>query len=148
MQRSDEAGSAPVDAREYSYERGPIGPRFARNIAVETPVNILFGGVPFAVMMTTPTDLEDFATGFALTEGVVERRGDIRAIEIARAAEGIKVNIALASDRMSAHLARGRAISGNRARSALMAIICAGSSRASGNAMSRARVIGKGRWVS
>ena len=112
MRRSDEAGSAPVDAREFSYQRGPFGPPLARCIAVEAPVNILFGGVPFAVMMTTPTDLEDFATGFALTEGVVERRGDIRAIEVERADAGIKVNIALAGERMSAHLARGRAISG------------------------------------
>jgi len=68
--------------------------------------------VPFAVMMTTPGDLEDFATGFSLTEGIVERASEIRGIEIGRAERGLTLNVALAGERMSAHLARGRAISG------------------------------------
>ncbi|MGA2042505.1 MAG: formate dehydrogenase accessory sulfurtransferase FdhD [Roseiarcus sp.] len=112
MRRSDESPSAAIAAREYSYERGAVGAPSSRQVAVETAVNILFGGVPFAVMMTTPGDLEDFATGFSLTEGIVERVGDIRGIEIARAERGLTLNVALAGERMSAHLARGRAMSG------------------------------------
>ena len=112
MPRSDEPASIEVDARDYRYDRGPAGQPFARPIAVEAPVNILFGGIPFAVMMTTPSDLEDFAVGFALTEGIVESLSDIRGVEIERAEQGLKVNVALAGERMSAHLARGRAISG------------------------------------
>ena len=81
-------------------------------IAVEAPVNILFGGIPFAVMIATPADLEDFAVGFALTEGIIEALSDIRGVEIARAEQGLKVNVALAGERMSAHLARGRALAG------------------------------------
>jgi formate dehydrogenase assembly factor FdhD len=43
-----------------------------RAVAVEWAVNIVYGGIPFAVMMMTPADLEDFAFGFSLTEGVIE----------------------------------------------------------------------------
>ena len=50
---------------------------------METPIEIAFGGAPFAVMMATPGDLEDFAVGFALTEGIIEAIEDIRAIEAA-----------------------------------------------------------------
>ena len=63
------AGSAPALARTYRYDVGALGPSFARPIAVETPVEFRFGGVPFAVMMATPADLEDFALG---TTGVID----------------------------------------------------------------------------
>ncbi len=112
MPRNEEAAAAAIAARNYRYDRGPAGETFEREIAVEAPVNILFGAIPFAVMMTTPADLEDFAVGFALTEGIVESLNDIRGVEIERAEQGLKVNVALAGERMSAHLARGRAISG------------------------------------
>jgi FdhD protein len=112
MRRNDEAPYAAVRARDYRYDRGPFGEPFERDIAVEAPVNILFGGIPFAVMMTTPTELEDFAIGFALTEGIIGALSDIRGVAIERAAQGLKVNVTLAGERMSAHLARGRVLSG------------------------------------
>jgi FdhD protein len=112
MPPNEMAASSQVCARDYNYECGPVGSGFGRSIAVETAVNILFGGVPFAVMMATPADLEDFAIGFALTEGIVENLHDIRGVEIEPAEQGLRVNIALAGERMSAHLARGRALSG------------------------------------
>jgi FdhD protein len=112
MPPNEQAGSSPAFGRDYRYDRGPVGEPYARDVAVETPVNILFGGVPFAVMMTTPADLEDFAIGFAFTEGIVERFGDIRGVDIEHSPQGVKVNVALAGERMSAHLARGRALSG------------------------------------
>jgi FdhD protein len=112
MQRSNEAASLAIPARNYHYDCGAFGQIAARDIAVEAPVNILFGGVPFAVMMTTPADLEDFAIGFALTEGIIESLADVRNIDIKREERGLKVNIGLAGARLSAHLARSRAISG------------------------------------
>jgi FdhD protein len=112
MPRSDEPASTAASARDYRYNDGPSGPPFTRAIAIEAPVNILFGGIPFAVMMTTPTELEDFAIGFALTEGIIETVGDVRGVTVERAEQGFKVNVTLAGERLSAHLARGRAISG------------------------------------
>ncbi len=112
MPPNDEAAAIVESARDYRYDRGPFGEPFARQIAVEAPVNVLFGGIPFAVMMTTPTELEDFAVGFALTEGIIGNLSDIRGVAVERAEQGLKVNVTLAGERMTAHLARKRVLSG------------------------------------
>ena len=49
----------------------------------EAPVALEYNGVAYAVMMATPADLADFATGFALTEGLASRAQDLTAIAIA-----------------------------------------------------------------
>src|ERR1700712_1663879 len=66
-----------------------------RAVAVERAVNVVYGGVPFAVMMMTPADLEDFGAGFSLTEGVIESAADIRSIEVAEDPDGLKLLIDL-----------------------------------------------------
>lgn len=105
-------GSVEVLARSFSYDAGAVGPTLTRAIAVEAPVQIVIGGSPFAVMMATPVDLEDFAYGFALSEGIAQEVEDVRGVEIARVDEGWRVGIALTGERLQAHLARRRAMSG------------------------------------
>ena len=92
MPRNDGAASIEVEVAHFSYKSGAVGPRsFARAIAVEAPIEIVIGGAPFAVMMATPRDLEDFAYGFLLTEGVVDGPDDIRGVEIEEAGEGWRI---------------------------------------------------------
>lgn len=55
-------------------------------IAAEVPVALVFNGISHAVMMATPQDLEDFALGFALSEGIIDSPGDCRGIEVQAAA--------------------------------------------------------------
>ena len=112
MRPSEGPGSIDVPVRTFSYDSGASGPELTRAIAVEAPVQVVIGGAPFAVMMATPQDLEDFAFGFALTEQIAESVDDIRAIEVERVEEGWKLKIALSGERLQAHLARGRAMSG------------------------------------
>jgi formate dehydrogenase accessory protein FdhD len=63
-------------------------------------------------MMGTPSDLEDFAAGFSLTEGIVESFEEIRAIEAHVDGEAARVEVALTGDRLRVHLARRRAVAG------------------------------------
>jgi FdhD protein len=112
MRPSDGPGSIDVPVRAFSYDSGASGPELARAVAVEAPVQIVIGAAPFAVMMATPQDLEDFACGFALTEQIAETVKDIRGVEVERVEDGWRLKIALSGERLQAHLARGRAMSG------------------------------------
>jgi len=83
-----------------------------RPLAVETPVNLVYGSVPYAVMMTTPADLEDFAYGFSLTEGIVASADEIRWASVELGEGGLRLMVDLVPGRLREHLARKRAISG------------------------------------
>ena len=112
MRPSEGPGSIDAPVRVFSYDLGVGGKEFTRAIAVEAPVQIVLGGAPFAVMMATPRDLEDFAAGFVLTEQIAESVADIRGIDVEAAEDGWKLKIALSGERLQAHMARARAMSG------------------------------------
>ena len=112
MRPSDGPGSIDVAVRVFSYDSGASGPELTRAVAVEAPVQIVIGGAPFAVMMATPSNLEDFAYGFALTEQIANIVADIRGVEVEAVEAGWKLKIAISGERLQAHLARGRAMSG------------------------------------
>jgi len=86
--------------------------RGLRDCAVEVPVNIVYAPVPYAVMMATPQDLEDFALGFSVSEGVIDGPADIRSIVVEEAERGLRLVVTLASDKLQRHLARTRNLAG------------------------------------
>lgn len=81
-------------------------------VAAETPVALLYNGAPFAVMMATPADLEDFALGFALSEGIVADAGEFRLVDDVRNADGIALHAAIPQARFDALESRGRNLEG------------------------------------
>lgn len=74
--------------------------RIARDVPVETAVNVVYGETPYAVMMTTPDDLTDFAYGFSLTEGLITAAAEIRHVELREAmglqTRGLELVVSLA----------------------------------------------------
>ncbi|WP_374587838.1 formate dehydrogenase accessory sulfurtransferase FdhD [Ideonella dechloratans] len=55
-------------------------------LADEVPVAMVFNGISHAVMMASPLELEDFALGFALSEGIVASADELRDVEARPAA--------------------------------------------------------------
>ncbi|MCV2875228.1 formate dehydrogenase accessory sulfurtransferase FdhD [Rhodobacteraceae bacterium XHP0102] len=86
----------------------------SRTLAEECPVAMVFDGGTQAVMMATPRDLEDFARGFAKTEGFITCDADIREIEIVRheAGQGIEARLWLDAAQSQALQARRRSMMG------------------------------------
>jgi FdhD protein len=78
------------------------------DVAEETPLAIHYNGIAHAVMMGTPLDLEDFAVGFSIAEGIARRLADVKTIALAQRNDGIAVEIALAPDALHRFLARHR----------------------------------------
>lgn len=78
------------DVRFHHVERGVRAEQ--RVLANEVPIALVFNGISHAVMMGTPLDLEDFAIGFALSEGIIDSAADCYGVEvraIAAAAAGL-----------------------------------------------------------
>src|SRR6478672_1571164 len=71
-------------------------------IAEETPVALVYNGISHAVMMATPQDLEDFALGFSLTEGILERPDELLDCEARVTARGIEIQAQVTTGREAA----------------------------------------------
>lgn len=84
----------------------------ARIVPEEVPVAFSYGGTAHAVMMGTPADLEDFAVGFSLTEGIISTAGEIAGIAVIEDKQGIDLQITLADDAADALKTRRRHMAG------------------------------------
>jgi len=83
-----------------------------RAIPEETAIAFTFNTASYAVMMATPQDLEDFAVGFSLTEGVIASLDDIESIDIVEENVGIELRIWLKAPQASEFLGRRRKLAG------------------------------------
>jgi FdhD protein len=81
-------------------------------IVEETPVAIVYNRIPHVVMMATPTDLEDFALGFSLTEELIESADDLRHLEISRYSRGVEIQATVAERCVAAISERSRRLTG------------------------------------
>lgn len=97
---------------------GPSGAAAGeRAIPEETPVAIVHNGSTYAVMMATPSDLEDFGYGFSLTEGVIGTLADVESIETLEFDDeagvvGVEIRLWLNEERAGQMVARRRQIAG------------------------------------
>jgi FdhD protein len=108
-ERSSGAVSASVDIERWT--RGSIA-RTTDLVAEEVPVALVYHDVPHVVMLATPADLEDYAIGFTLSEGLVAQPDEIRGVEVVQGAHSADVNITVAWERFTQLLQRRRNLAG------------------------------------
>jgi len=100
LTEGDEGPQAAGNTHSLSVTGSLSGRPATWALPEEVPVALLLNSAPYAVMMATPADLEDFAMGFALSEGLVKRVGDIANVLAFPSGEGFTADIAVAEGKL------------------------------------------------
>ena len=82
------------------------------HVAEEVPVALVYQGIPHAVMLATPADLEDLAYGFTLSEQLVGNASEIASVATEIGEDGHSVRIGIPAARFSELLRRQRNLTG------------------------------------
>jgi FdhD protein len=114
MDEDFETGEPPAPSLSVACiaRRGDRHVESDRMVPEETAIAFTYNGSTHAVMMATPSDLEDFAVGFAITEGLIESRDEIASFEIIASDLGVELRCWLREDRAKAYSARRRSMAG------------------------------------
>lgn len=99
----------PVEA--LAHHQGVFAPRHDQ-VAEEVPVALVYNGISHAVMLASPGDLEDFALGFSLSEGLIARPRDLLDLEIQPTAQGIELHLAISHQAFHGFKATRRQLAG------------------------------------
>jgi FdhD protein len=103
------SGARRVEA--LRVEAGRPAPR-RETVAEEEPIALVYNGLSYAVMMATPDDLEDFALGFSLTEGILASPAELYDVTVERLPRGAEVRLTVAAARFADLRARQRNLAG------------------------------------
>ncbi len=93
-------------------QRGQLARSEPDWLAEEVPVALVYNGISHVVMMATPKELEQFALGFSLSEGIIDSPGEIYGMDVIPACNGMEVHIELSSRRFMALKEHRRAMAG------------------------------------
>lgn len=102
----------PIDRVVRTAWRGNTFAAGDRSIPEETAIAFTYNGMSYAVMMASPQDLDDFARGFSLTEGIVTSADEIERLDIVESDIGIELRMWLTEPRGSAFGERRRHLAG------------------------------------
>jgi FdhD protein len=103
------SASRPVTRIAWRHGIATSGERV---VPQETPIAVTYNRATYAVMLATPADIEDFAIGLSLTEGVIAGTGDIEELEIVTVEQGIEARLWLSADLAEAVQSRRRHMTG------------------------------------
>jgi FdhD protein len=80
--------------------------------AEEVPVSLIYNGEPHVVMLATPTNLEEFALGFSITEGIIKTPQELLSARIINRSNGIEVRLQIPNERVVCLADKGRNLTG------------------------------------
>jgi formate dehydrogenase accessory protein FdhD len=106
--------SRPVGVAErqaLKLSRASIDPVDLR-VAEEVPVALVYNGLSHAVMMASPGDLEAFALGFSLSEGIIAGPEELLGLSVARAGAGVQIDLRITARRFAGLQNRRRSLAG------------------------------------
>jgi FdhD protein len=109
---ADDALPPPAHARRVLRMRAGALAQVDDMLVDEVPIALVYNGISHAVMMATPADLEEFALGFSLSEGLIADAGQCYGIDVERGAGGIAVHLEIAGGAFMALKARRRSLAG------------------------------------
>ncbi len=81
-------------------------------LAEEVPIALVYNGISHAVMLATPQDLEDFALGFSLSEGILQNYHELYGVEIKSQENGIELYCEISAERFYGLKERRRSLVG------------------------------------
>lgn len=81
-------------------------------VVTEVPVALVYNGVSHVVMMATPTDLNDLALGFSLSEGIIESPTQLLDFELQQREQGLELNLTIAAGAFAKLKGRRRNLAG------------------------------------
>ena len=109
--KEETAAAVSAEVAVQRWTRGALVPT-TDQVAEEMPVALVYHDVPHVVMLATPADLEDYAVGFTLSEGLVARTDEIRGVEVIQGEASADVKITVAWERFTQLLQRRRNLAG------------------------------------
>ena len=109
---SHDDGAAAAHERAVVRYRNGEPARCNEAVAEETPIALTYNGISHAVMLATPADLEDFAVGFSLSEGIVGSFAEIHDVEVTSSDEGLTVDVTIGNGPFALLKDRRRTLAG------------------------------------
>ncbi|HCB1765727.1 MULTISPECIES: formate dehydrogenase accessory sulfurtransferase FdhD [Citrobacter] len=105
--------TSPTGSRQLTlWKREDLQHPQPDEVAEEVPVALVYNGISHVVMMASPKDLEHFAMGFSLSEGIIESSQDIYGMDVVPSCNGLEVQVELSSRRFVGLKERRRALAG------------------------------------
>jgi FdhD protein len=92
--------------------RGELHSKVLDTIAEEVPISLIYNGVPHVVMLATPTNLEEFALGFSITEGIIKSPQELLSARVYNRSNGIEVQLKIPEHRFQGLADKGRNLTG------------------------------------
>jgi FdhD protein len=111
---ADELTNSAESLKQVSVLRVRNGEQTIANdvIAVEVPVALEYNGISHVVMLASPADLENFALGFSLSEGIIQQASELYACEVESTEAGWLVHLEIAAERFMLLKQRRRNLAG------------------------------------